>query len=410
MKNILQLCLGLSISLGITTIGSGQSFVLQEVSVSGQASLNPDAGSYLYLPGLGNGAFGFVLAANGPAEAAYTDAAGDVDVVGTMLTPGGEVINVEEANVVNGDGSCTVNLNMTTTGPDLWPTGFLVGGAAADTGAFFIGASGGGTALSWATDGPPIMTASEVELFTPAGTLALIDLSSAGVFTAGPGGSWAGSAGFSFGATSAGLGINRIDFRFSYTDTICTLLPVELSSFSSSSGAGDITLKWSTLSELNNAGFDVEYSSNGQFFQNIGYVPGAGTTTETSDYQFEIENFEPGNYQFRLKQIDFDGSYEYSEVIESVVTVPDGYLIGNAYPNPFNPSTTMQIGVETTQNVVVEIYNTSGQLVATAFEEELGANQMTSVQIRLENLPSGQYIAAVRGTNWVAHEMITMIK
>ncbi len=187
-------------------------------------------------------------------------------------------------------------------------------------------------------------------------------------------------------------------------------LPVEIGSFETLVQDGVVNLAWTTLSESNNSGFDVEMSSDGSEFMSQAWVEGKGTTTELNSYSIEIADLEPGSYSFRLKQIDYDGAFEYSDVVEAVVTVPEGYLISEAYPNPFNPSTTLEIGVEETQHVSLNVFNSVGQLVASPFAGEIGANQMQTVQVSLDGLPSGQYILAVSGTNWTTHRVVTMTK
>jgi len=150
--------------------------------------------------------------------------------------------------------------------------------------------------------------------------------------------------------------------------------------------------------------------ADGADFRSLGFVEGNGNSTETIDYNFVVSDLDPGSYRFRLKQIDFDGDFEYSDMVEAVVTVPEGYLISDAYPNPFNPTTRLEIGVEQTQFVSLDVYNAVGQKVASPFAGEIAANQMQSVIVSLDGLPSGQYILAVSGNNWITHRVVTMTK
>lgn len=186
-------------------------------------------------------------------------------------------------------------------------------------------------------------------------------------------------------------------------------LPVEIGSFETRVDDGNVELAWTTLSEENNSGFEVELAE-GANFRSLGFVDGNGNSTETINYSFTVSDLDPGNYRFRLKQIDFDGDFEYSDLVEAIVTVPEGYLISDAYPNPFNPSTRLEIGVEQSQFVSLDVYNSVGQKVASPFAGEIAANQMQSVVVRLDGLPSGQYILAVSGNNWVTHRVVTMTK
>ena len=111
----------------------------------------------------------------------------------------------------------------------------------------------------------------------------------------------------------------------------------------------NVTLNWMTATETNNMGFQIErrtihnpvFSSNEEW-NIIGFINGKGTTTETQTYSFHDENLAAGNYQYRLKQIDFDGSYCYSNVVEVEISSPNKFILEQNYPNPFNPSTTIK--------------------------------------------------------------------
>ncbi len=186
-------------------------------------------------------------------------------------------------------------------------------------------------------------------------------------------------------------------------------LPVELSSFDAFVEDGKVRLDWTTLSEEVNSGFEVEMAQ-GDVFTQIGFVEGHGTSTEVHNYTYTVNDLQPGTHRFRLKQVDFNGAFEYSDVVEAVVTVPEGYLIGTAYPNPFSQSTTLEFGVETAQYVTVEVYNSVGQRVATPYARETAANQMIPVWVNLSDKPSGQYIISIRGTSWSTNRIVTLNK
>ncbi len=99
------------------------------------------------------------------------------------------------------------------------------------------------------------------------------------------------------------------------------IIPVQLISFSAQQLGNDVKLNWSTVTETNNEGFEIqkkksEVRSQESEWVKIGFVPGFGTTTEVYQYYFIDESVQPGNYQYRLKQIDFDGTFEYSNIIE----------------------------------------------------------------------------------------------
>ncbi len=150
-----------------------------------------------------------------------------------------------------------------------------------------------------------------------------------------------------------------------------TTVPVELVNFKFVSGL----LKWTTASETNNFGFEIQRcrSENDQFVQ-IGFVPGAGTTVIPQYYEFQ-DTVQKGSYYYRLKQIDTDGSFEFSKIIKAVYSNPTSFVLFQNYPNPFNPSTTITFQVpdnfSSTQidNMTMTIYNSLGQEVIVLFND-----------------------------------------
>ncbi len=151
-----------------------------------------------------------------------------------------------------------------------------------------------------------------------------------------------------------------------------TIIPVELTSFTASVNNNDVTLNWATASELNNNGFQVERKSNGEF-EPIGFVPGFGTTSETKTYSFSDANLNPGVYSYRLKQIDYDGSFEYSDPVEVTIIVPDVYSLHQNYPNPFNPTTKITFTLAANANVTLKVFDILGQEVMTLINNDLTA-------------------------------------
>lgn len=172
-------------------------------------------------------------------------------------------------------------------------------------------------------------------------------------------------------------------------------VPVELTSFVANvTAAGQVELNWTTATELNNLGFQVERKAvNGDFLA-IGYVQGNGTTTERKEYSFIDRNVEPGKYVYRLKQMDFDGKYEYSPEIEVDVHPPLQFTLEQNYPNPFNPSTKIKFGLAENTNVKVAVYNLLGELVATLVNNQLSAG-FYEVEFNATSLPSGMYIYSI---------------
>lgn len=172
-------------------------------------------------------------------------------------------------------------------------------------------------------------------------------------------------------------------------------VPVELTSFAANvNAAGQVELNWSTATELNNLGFQVERKSiNGEYLA-IGYVQGNGTTTERKEYSFIDRTVEPGKYVYRLKQMDFDGKYDYSPEVEVDVHPPLQFSLEQNYPNPFNPSTKIKFGLAENTTVKVAVYNLLGELVATLVNNQLSAG-FYEVEFNATSLPSGMYIYSI---------------
>lgn len=142
-------------------------------------------------------------------------------------------------------------------------------------------------------------------------------------------------------------------------------IPVELSSFTAERVENKVVLNWSTASEVNNSGFEVHRKLKNQEWESIATLGGYGTTTEPKHYTYD-DNFEflpyNGRVLYRLKQTDFDGTFEYSEQIFVDVTfIPSTTNLSQNYPNPFNPSTTIKYSVHSESMVKVSIFNPIGQ-------------------------------------------------
>ncbi len=191
--------------------------------------------------------------------------------------------------------------------------------------------------------------------------------------------------------------------------TINDALPVELVSFNAVQNNAAALLTWETASETNNAGFEVQMQVNGQY-QALGFVEGYGTTTEARSYTYRIDRLEPGTHRFRLKQIDFDGTFAFSPEVEVMVALVDDYRLSEAFPNPFNPTTQFTLTVSRDQKVTVLAYNMLGQQVATLFEGTLGANEPRTITFEAANLPSGLYLYRAQGESFSATRQVTLLK
>ncbi|RPI66867.1 MAG: T9SS C-terminal target domain-containing protein, partial [Ignavibacteriales bacterium] len=172
-------------------------------------------------------------------------------------------------------------------------------------------------------------------------------------------------------------------------------VPVELNSFTSSVSGNNVNLSWSTASEINNAGFEIEKQSaanqSGEKWERIGFVEGKGNSTEVNNYSFEDKNLLPGSYNYRIKQVDFDGSFEfYSLNSEVVIGAPQSFSLSQNYPNPFNPVTSITFSLPESGIVSLKIYNVLGNEVSTLLNNRLNAGTHNVVFNAL-NLSSGIY-------------------
>lgn len=189
-----------------------------------------------------------------------------------------------------------------------------------------------------------------------------------------------------------------------------TNLPVELSpDFFAIADTQSIRLNWRTLSETNNAGFEVQHETE-IGFEAIGFVNGHGTAVTPHDYEFTARELDPGRHVFRLKQIDFDGKFEYSPQISAFIEVGGRYYLGKIYPNPFNPQARFSLTLVREQHVNIRVYDMLGREVAVLFEGSLQPYQPYSFSIESDGWAGGRYLLQVRGTYFSASQGFTMIK
>ncbi|MDP4114870.1 MAG: T9SS type A sorting domain-containing protein [Bacteroidota bacterium] len=174
-------------------------------------------------------------------------------------------------------------------------------------------------------------------------------------------------------------------------------VPVELTSFTANMTNGNVNLNWVTATEINNRGFEIEKYTDNKW-QKIGFVAGFGTTTYSQNYQF-TDNGIKGNVLYRLKQIDFDGKFKYSnEVTVTSVESPKGYSLVQNYPNPFNPSTTIKYSVPEQSNIKISIYNQLGQQVAAVVNGVKDAGNYEQ-SFNASNLSSGVYFYKIEAAS-----------
>ncbi|MBS1514766.1 MAG: T9SS type A sorting domain-containing protein [Bacteroidetes bacterium] len=175
------------------------------------------------------------------------------------------------------------------------------------------------------------------------------------------------------------------------------VLPVELSSFTALAENNKVTLNWSTQSEMNNAGFEIERKSSLSGWEKIGYVNGSGNSGVTKDYAYTDNVNLSGKYFYRLKQVDFNGNYRYYNLSgEVVIGTPKNFILKQNFPNPFNPATNIEYEIPFDSKVTINIYDVAGRLAGTLINENQPAGYY---RVRLDagkmNLSSGVYIYRV---------------
>jgi len=192
---------------------------------------------------------------------------------------------------------------------------------------------------------------------------------------------------------------------------VSEIVPVELASFSASVIQSRIILKWTTASELNNSGFEIERSIDNNIFVTIGFVEGNGTTTEPKFYSFEDLSpiTENNTIYYRLKQVDFDGKFSYSKTINVEFNLLEDFALKQNYPNPFNPSTIVEYNIQEAGLVSLKVFDVLGKEVATLVNEEkaVGTHNVT---FNAGNLPSGIYFYRINAGKFTSTKKMMLAK
>jgi len=192
------------------------------------------------------------------------------------------------------------------------------------------------------------------------------------------------------------------------------VVPVELVSFTASvtqlNNENAVELSWITATELNNSGFNVERKTKDTDWENIGFVDGHGTSTEAQSYSFVDRGLTSGSYSYRLKQVDFDGSFTnhmLSETIEigSVTT----FALEQNYPNPFNPATIINYQIPVEGQVSLKVYDMLGNEVATLVNEIKTAGEH-QIEFNAGAISSGIYFYRLQSGNFIETKRMMLMK
>lgn len=188
-------------------------------------------------------------------------------------------------------------------------------------------------------------------------------------------------------------------------------LPVELSAFTAKyKEKGKVDLNWITKTEVNNYGFYVERKINNGEWQSLTFVEGHGNSNSPKQYSYADKDLFAGGskFQYRLKQVDTDGKYEYSDVVE-VEIVPTEFELSQNYPNPFNPSTTIRFSLPKETQLKINLYNMLGELLETIAEGtyQTGYHKVT---VNASDLPSGMYVYRIESNDFVQTKKMMLLK
>ena len=187
------------------------------------------------------------------------------------------------------------------------------------------------------------------------------------------------------------------------------LVPVELTSFVAVIADDNVQLNWTTATEINNQGFEIQRRTGNEEFEKIGFVPGYGTTTEIQAYSYVDSKVASDNYTYRLKQMDFDGSFEYSSEVAVDVTIPLEFALEQNYPNPFNPGTVIKYSIPENGFVTLDVYNLLGEKVASLVN---GVQEAGRYEIGFDasSYTSGIYVYSLKSGSFNSVKKMLLIK
>ncbi len=165
-----------------------------------------------------------------------------------------------------------------------------------------------------------------------------------------------------------------------------------------------------TKTEVNNYGFNIEKRINEGEWNSIGFISGSGTSNSPKEYSFSDKNIFVGGskFQYRLKQIDNDGSFEYSDAVE-VEVIPTRFELSQNYPNPFNPITTIRFSLPKETRLKINLYNLLGEIIKTITEGIYQAGYY-NISFNASNLPSGTYVYRIESDNFIESKKMMLLK
>ncbi len=196
--------------------------------------------------------------------------------------------------------------------------------------------------------------------------------------------------------------------RSAFETDLDFIVPVELTSFTANALDGNIELNWTTATELNNSGFEIQRSINDEGFENIAFIPGFGTTTDPKEYSYIDENIS-GFIKYRLKQIDFNGNYEYSKIVEVNSLLNLSYELRQNYPNPFNPITNITYILPSSSQVKLTVFNSVGETVELLINEAQSEGKYDVVW-NAASYPSGVYFYKLETGSFIETKKMILLR
>jgi hypothetical protein len=227
---------------------------------------------------------------------------------------------------------------------------------------------------------------------------------------------WSQQSSGDFSSRSVSLTSQTSFGQYTISDGLSPL-PVELTSFTASVNGKNVTIHWTTATETNNHGFEIERKEMNQStgasmdqWVNLGFVEGAGTSNAPRSYSF-IDASASGAVEYRLKQVDRDGSFSYSATVEANISLSPGeYALHQNFPNPFNPATVIRFAVPKDQHVTVKVINLLGQEVRTLFDGMVPGGEMQNVNFDASNLSAGVYYYSMKSAGTTEVKKMLLLK
>lgn len=187
------------------------------------------------------------------------------------------------------------------------------------------------------------------------------------------------------------------------------VIPVELTGFTAAVNGNNIQLSWSTATEINNAGFDILRSSDGNSWSKLGFVQGSGTKSTPTNYLFKDQKLTTGGYFYKLKQVDYNGSFKYSNKVYAFISTPAKFSLEQNYPNPFNPVTTIMFSIPKEVMVNITVFNVVGEKVC-ELKNEVMKPGYYQVDFDASKIASGVYFYRLQAGDFMITKKMNLLK